>query len=57
MHIHINAAGGEAKFWMEPVIELAENHGLSARQLNSVKRLVVTNEEKIRKAWREHFES
>ncbi len=57
MHIHINAAGGEAKFWIEPAIELARNEGLTARQLTKVKRLVETNEEKIRLAWREHFES
>lgn len=57
MHIHINAAGGEAKFWIEPIVELASNHGLSQRQLNAVERLVETNQEKIRKAWREHFGS
>lgn len=57
MHIHINAAGGEAKFWIEPVIEMASNHGLNQRQLNTIERLVETNEERIRKAWREHFES
>lgn len=57
MHIHINAAGGEAKFWIEPMIELAKNDGLSTRQLNAVQRLVETNEEKIRLAWRDHFGS
>lgn len=57
MHIHINAAGGEAKFWIEPAIEMASNHGLNRRQLNAVERLVETNEERIRRAWREHFGS
>ncbi|MBT3226547.1 MAG: DUF4160 domain-containing protein [Deltaproteobacteria bacterium] len=25
MHIHIHSSGGEAKFWLEPQIELAKN--------------------------------
>ena len=28
-HIHVDASDGEAKFWLEPEIELARNYGLS----------------------------
>ena len=28
-HIHVHCAKGEAKFWLEPNIELAKNFGLS----------------------------
>jgi hypothetical protein len=31
LHIHVESADGEAKFWLEPKIELARNHELSAQ--------------------------
>ena len=35
MHVHAHHAEGEAKFWLEPEIELAQNHGLSRRRLTA----------------------
>lgn len=35
MHVYVRRSGGEAKFWMEPKIELAQNYGLAPRQLNA----------------------
>ncbi len=29
MHVHVYRADGEAKFWLEPEIELAKNYRLS----------------------------
>jgi len=29
MHVHVVSAGGEAKYWLAPDIELAKNHRLS----------------------------
>lgn len=31
MHVHVQSSVGEAKFWLEPEIELAQNYGLSSR--------------------------
>jgi hypothetical protein len=31
MHIHVYSGHGEAKCWMEPEIELAQNYGLTER--------------------------
>jgi hypothetical protein len=39
MHVHVQSAAGEAKFWLEPEIELAQNFGLNTRQLNAALRL------------------
>ncbi|GAB7025603.1 DUF4160 domain-containing protein [Geotalea toluenoxydans] len=36
MHIHVHSEKGEAKFWIEPQIELAQNYGLSDTELNLV---------------------
>lgn len=57
MHIHVQAPNGEAKFWMEPRIELAINHGLSQKQVNTALRLVQEHEDEIRRAWHAHFGS
>ena len=55
MHVHVHSPAGEAKFWLEPRIELAQNHGLNARQVNTVLRLVEEHADEIRKAWKTHF--
>jgi hypothetical protein len=34
MHIHVNHFDGEAEFWIEPAIELANHISLSQQQLN-----------------------
>jgi hypothetical protein len=55
MHVHVYHANGEAKFWLEPMVELAQNHGLSAQAIKSVETMVRTHEKEIRDAWSEHF--
>ena len=55
VHVHVHANTGEAKFWLEPRIELARNYGLSLRQVNAALRLIQEHEDEIRKAWKTHF--
>ena len=55
MHVHVQGHSGEAKFWMEPVIELAQHTGLSLREINAALRLVQEHENDIRIAWNKHF--
>lgn len=55
IHIHVLSPHGEAKFWIEPEIELAENHGLSQKQSNEIKKVIEENENDIRNAWKNHF--
>jgi hypothetical protein len=50
-------AGWEAKYWIEPNIELARNYGLNAQDLRPVEQLIEEHEEEIRDAWHDHFES
>lgn len=33
-HVHVYHASGEAKFWLEPTVELAANYGLNVARLN-----------------------
>jgi hypothetical protein len=55
IHVHVHRENGEAKFWIEPKIELATNYGLSQAQLTRAKRLIEEHENEIRNAWKEHF--
>ena len=57
IHVHVSSPEGEAKFWIEPVIELAENYGLSQKQINEIKKVIKENEDNIRNAWENHFSS
>jgi len=57
LDVHVYGSGGEAKFWIEPKIELAQNYGLMTRQLNTVLRFIMEHEDEIRAAWKEHFGS
>jgi hypothetical protein len=55
MHIHVHGQAGEAKFWIDPQVELAQNYGLSDRELNLVRTLIEEREHDIRNTWNRHF--
>ena len=55
MYVHVKSPDGEAKFWMEPAIELALNSGLTARQLRAALKAIQEHEDEIREAWKAHF--
>jgi len=55
MHVHVQADEGEAKFWLEPQVELARNHGLSTTALKEVQRMIEERFDEISNAWRRHF--
>ncbi|NOT84378.1 MAG: DUF4160 domain-containing protein [Methylococcaceae bacterium] len=57
MHVHVLHSDGEAKFWLEPSIELAQNFGLSARELKEAEGLVRLHKQEIQDAWNKHFPS
>jgi hypothetical protein len=39
-HIHIYCGDGEAKFWLDPHIELARNYRLSKVQLREIEAII-----------------
>ena len=57
VHVHIRAHGPLAKFWVEPAVLLAENHGFSAVELREIESIVRDNVEQIVRAWHDHFGS
>ena len=55
LHVHVYHANGEAKFWVEPTVEVAANYGLNAARLNEALKLVEEHGDEIRRAWNDHF--
>ncbi len=55
MHVHVVAADGEAKFWIEPIISLANYTGFNKRQLTHLHKLVEEHRSEIVKAWKDYF--
>ena len=52
--MHVNSPDGEAKFWLEPGVELANNKGLSSVELHELSRIIEERRDEIRERWRQH---
>jgi hypothetical protein len=55
VHIHVERAEIEAKFWLLPSVHVSYNDGYSARTLRELLKLVEANSERIVRAWNDHF--
>ncbi len=55
MHVHIVSGDGEAKFWLEPEIELAKNYNFTRKQLKEIESLVEAHYNERSSAWKQHF--
>lgn len=51
MHVHIHCSIGEAKFWLEPEIELAKNYNLSRKQLKTIENIIEERFSDLKNAW------
>jgi hypothetical protein len=55
-HVHVKRDRDEAKFWLEPIVELAGNWGFARHELTRVRRMVEEHREELLEAWHEHFD-
>ena len=55
IHVHAHCGDGEAKFWLEPQIELAKNHGLSRLQLRQIEEIIEARYDELTGAWKKYF--
>jgi hypothetical protein len=55
IHVHVSHSDGEAKFWLEPNIELSNSVGLNERQLTRAHQLIERHANEILSAWQQHF--
>ena len=54
-HVHVQHADGEAKFWIEPGVELHANYGLRPKLIVEAEELIKEHLNEIRRAWAKHF--
>jgi len=55
MHVHVAGLEGDAKFWLEPMVEVAMARGLDQHRLNEVRRIIEDHRDEITNAWRRHL--
>lgn len=55
MHVHVRSADGEAKFWLAPIVYLADSDGYDARTLRELRDAVIDHKTLIERIWNEHF--
>ncbi|MCA1780178.1 MAG: DUF4160 domain-containing protein, partial [Xanthomonadaceae bacterium] len=53
MHVHVVSGDGEAKFWLEPDLELAKNYGYNRQQLKEIESLVEDRRDELVSAWKQ----
>ncbi len=54
MHVHVESPEGEVKVWLEPRIELAQNHGVAEREVRKILRILEQRHVEIEDRWRQH---
>lgn len=50
-HMHADRERLSAKFWLDPDVSLAVNHGYSRRELREIESLIRANLERLRHEW------
>ena len=49
------AENGEAKYWLEPQIELTRNYKLSRSQLREIEQIIEEHYDELKTAWQDYF--
>lgn len=55
MHVHVSCPEGEAKFWLEPVVEVAQSFRLGPKRLKELQAIIEERKHEIAQAWKKHF--
>ncbi|MCZ7673156.1 MAG: DUF4160 domain-containing protein [Chloroflexi bacterium] len=50
-HMHVDRDTMSAKFWLDPDVSLATNHGFSRKELRDIERITRDNLEELKHAW------
>ena len=54
MHIHVLHGNSEAKYWLEPQIELAWNDGIAEERLSKIKKIIEKNADRFKEQYKQH---
>ena len=55
MHIHVEKAKNEAKFWLEPAIELVEIFGFNSKDVKKITKMVETYGNEFKQQFAAHI--
>ena len=50
-HMHVDRENMSAKFWLDPVVSLADNHGYSRKELRDIEQITRKHLEILRNEW------
>ena len=56
-HVHIVSNDGEAKFWLEPEIELSKSYQFTRQQLKEIEKIIEDYYNDFTNAWDKYFKS
>ena len=54
-HVHIEGQNGKAKFWLEPILALADYHGMKTHELKEIEKIIGDHKQEFKDAWDKHF--
>ena len=57
MHVHVMSNKGEAKFWLQPQLELAMNYGFPIKEIKEIEDLIEEPYDEFVNTWHKHFTS
>lgn len=52
-HMHVDSEKFSAKFWLDPVVSLQDNHGYNRKELRDIERILREHLQELRKEWDE----
>ena len=55
MHVHVQRADDNAKFWLGPPVRLAFNDGFRESEMTEIRKTIGMNRRTIKTKWDEHF--
>lgn len=55
MHIHVVNAEKEAKFWLEPEVDLDENYGFSTKEIKSIFKIITDYADEFKANYIKHI--
>jgi len=55
LHIHVRKGEAVAKFWLDPIAEVAEAYSMSAHELHELLDIAIEHKDEIERYWNEYF--
>ena len=54
-HVHAVQDRSQAKFWIDPLVELEKNRGFLAKELNRIEKVIIERRDELLEAWHDFF--